>query len=137
MTRLIQIALPALSWLVVLVFMVLNYQSDPFDPTLQGTAQYGHNHEGAIGDAIKSGLVELAVLYLVLRPWSYRHSAGRAALGLLVFLPWTFFSMILSLHAGGVVHLHLLWLLLVSAALFVTCIWSMAARRMADTDPGV
>lgn len=90
--------------------MVRSYLGDPPDPSREGTAAYGHNHAGALVDGLLWSASEVVILYAILRPWSYRRSWGRAAGALALLLPWTAMSMVLTMHAGGVVVLHFLWL---------------------------
>src|SRR3954471_13212291 len=81
-------------WALAAAWMVVNALGDPYDPSLEGTRRYGHNHDGALRDGLVASLIELAVLYLVLRPW---RTAGRPWLRVLVVLvplvPWTLVSM--------------------------------------------
>lgn len=109
-------------WLIAVWAMWRSHQLDPFDPTLQGTDRYGHNGEGDFKTFFIITLVELAVLYIVLRPWSFRRSFGRLLVVLVLFMPWTFLSMLASMHAGSIVSLHWLWLVAVDAVLFVCAV---------------
>lgn len=101
-------------WLAVVVMMVRDDLRDPFNAALEGTARYGHNHEHALVEGILWTLSELVLLYAILRPWSYRRSWGRALGALALLVPWTGLSMVMTMHAGGIVALHFLWLLLVT-----------------------
>jgi len=121
-------------WLVVAVLMVRDDARDPYQPDRHGTGAYGHNYEGALVHGLGLTLLELAVLYAILRPWSYRQSWARSALALLLFLPWTAFSMLMTMHAGGVIVLHFLWLAGVIVALVLLTSWSaLVARRIRRT----
>ncbi len=73
---------------------------------------------------------ELAVLYLFLRPWSYRRSWWRPTVALALFAPWTLFCMAASMHAGGVAILHWLWLLVVDIILLACVAVSAGAAFM-------
>jgi hypothetical protein len=109
----LRVAFLPLLWLVVAGLMIRSWSNDPYDPTLVGTARYGHNHEGALVDGLEITLVELAVLLAILRPWSYARSWGRALVALALLLPWTALSMLLMMHQGGILVLHTLWLVVV------------------------
>ncbi len=101
-------------WALAAAWMVLDGLRDPYDPALEGTRRYGHNHPGALREGLLASLVELAVLYVVLQPW---RKSGRAWLRVLAMLvplvPWTLFSGVLCMHAGGIVAIHFLWLVVV------------------------
>jgi hypothetical protein len=110
--------------------MVHDYLIDPYDPSRTGTSAYGHNHQHALAHGLGVTLVELAVVYFILRPWSYRRSWLRPLGALVLYLPWTAFSMLMTMHAGGVFILHFLWLLAVVLILTVCSVWSgVAALR--------
>ena len=111
--------LPAL-WAATAFMMARDWAADPYDPSLVGTSSYGHNGEGALVDMLAMSAIELAVLVAILRPWSYDRSWGRALLAAALLLPWTAVSMMLSMHAGGIVLLHFMWLFLALVGLVVT-----------------
>ena len=119
-----------LLWLVTALLMVRDDANDPYNPSLEGTARYGHNHQGALWQTLLLTVVELAVLYAILRPWSYRRSWGRAVAALALFLPMAAFSTLMTMHAGGIVSLHLLWLVAVLVVLFGAALsrWLPAQR---------
>jgi len=68
--------------------------------------------------------MELAVLYVILRPWSFRASWGRALLASLLFLPWTGVCGMAVMHSGGFFVLHVFWLLVVSFSLIAVALAS-------------
>ncbi|MEZ4383176.1 MAG: hypothetical protein R3A79_17745 [Nannocystaceae bacterium] len=122
--------LPCL-WLAIVVLMVRSHLGDPYDPALEGTAAYGHNHEGALLQALVWTFTELVIVSAILRPWSYRRSWGRALGALALLVPWTGLSLMMTMHAGGIVALHALWLLLVTvlvAVVLVSAIFIRAPR---------
>lgn len=121
-------------WLAFAVLMARSYfLGDPPDPGRAGTAAYGHNHAGALAEGLVMTLSEAAAIYLILRPWSYLRSWGRALGALALLAPWTVIAAILSMHAGGVVMLHLLWLLCLDLIVASVALWSgvAALRRRA------
>jgi hypothetical protein len=68
--------------------------------------------------------VEVLVLYLVLRPGTFRWSWGRVLIAVALFVPWFFYSIQYIMHAPGWVIAHAYWLMAVSACLivlFVVC----------------
>jgi hypothetical protein len=113
--------------------MARDHVSDPYDPHRQGTAAYGHNHEGALVQGLILSLIELAVVYLILRPGSYHKSWARAALALVLYVPWTAVSMVMTMHAGGIFTLHFFWLavlvLILGICLSVSGLGALLSRR--------
>ncbi len=122
--------LPAV-WVVTAAWMVRDYVADPYVAGRVGTRAYFHNHEGALVQGLGASVVELAVVMLILRPWSHRRSWPRAALALTVFLPWTAFSAIPLMHAGGLLVIHALWLACVVLVLLACAVGSGAAALRA------
>jgi hypothetical protein len=123
-------------WALSAGCMVLNALRDPYDAALEGTRRYGHNHEGALRDGLVVSLIELDVLYLVLRPWKRGGLPWLRVLAMLaVIVPWTLLSGVLTMHAGGVVTIHLLWLLAVVLVLVVALVWSGAAALARRSRP--
>lgn len=101
--------------------MVESASADPFDPTLTGTARYGHNHEGALAQMLTWCACEVVALELLLAPgWSDR--VWRAAASLLLFGGWAFLSLVMTMHQGSIVVLHALWLIAVSGMVLATLI---------------
>ena len=129
MSRSIARLWPVVLFVATLALMYVDWLGDPFDPTLEGTRRYGHNHEGALWQMASWVAAELVVLYLVLAPGSAGRSVGRAIAALLVFAPWTLFSMFMTMHAGGIVALHWLWLMLVDVGIVVVLIARCSRRR--------
>jgi hypothetical protein len=114
-------------WALFAALMINDALHDPYDPTLEATHRYGHNHDGALREGLMATVIELAVLYLVLRPWS---TAGRPWLRVLVMLlpliPWTLVSAVITMHAGGITMIHFVWLLAVVLVLVVSLFVSVA-----------
>lgn len=119
------IALVAM-WATTVALMVRSHLLDPFDPRRQGTAVYGHNPEGALRVGLTAITIELALAFLVIRPW-LRPAVGRSTIGLLLAAPCAVLSMLMTMHAGGIVALHFLWMALLSVYCFVSIV--VAARR--------
>lgn len=111
--------LPAL-WAATALMMARDWAGDPYDPALEGTARYGHNGDGALGFGLGLSAIELVVLVAILRPWSYDRSWGRSLVAVALLLPWTAMSMLLSMHQGGVVTLHFMWIFLALVGLVIT-----------------
>jgi hypothetical protein len=110
--RALRIAPLPLLWLTTVMLMARSWAGDPHDPALEGTDRYGHNHDGALADGVVFTVIELAVLLAILRPWSYDRSWGRSLAATVLLLPMTALSMLMSMHAGGIIGLHFTWLLL-------------------------
>lgn len=113
-------------WFLAATLMLLDYRADPYDPGLAGTDAYGHNGQRDPEVMLAISAAELAVLYVILRPWSYRRSWWRPLISLLPFAPWTLLNMVASMHAGGVAIVHWMWLLVVDVIL-VACFTVSAA----------
>lgn len=116
---------PVLLWGVFVALMASDAARDPFDPTRTGTGAYGHNGEGALGRVVPMTLIELAVTLIILQPWRPAYRGWRGA-GLLALLaPWALISVILMMHAGGVMTLHGVWMVAL-VALVALCVASSA-----------
>ena len=124
--------LPCL-WLTIALMMVRNHLGDPYTPELSGTAIYGHNPPGALLQGLIWSFSELVILMAILRPWSYRHSWTRGLGAVAILLPWAGLSVIMTMHAGGIVALHALWIaLLLVIMLVVTTVSAIASKRAQD-----
>ena len=121
-------------WLIMLGLMIHSQIEDPPDPTLTGTAAYGHNSEGSLWQMGILSAVELAILYAIVRPWSFRRSIGRLALAVALLVPWALVSMVITMHAGSIVVIHFLWVSSALIALFIALVvtvyrWSRDRAR--------
>ena len=109
--------------------MITSWQADPFDPSLEGTRRYGHNHDGALVEIGLWTLAELVILYAVLAPGSVGRRVWRAIAALLLFAPWTLVSLLLVMHAGGILGIHALWLMAVDVGITIVLATRAVARR--------
>jgi hypothetical protein len=93
---------------VLAAMALLALHRDPYvvDPGRRG---YGQNWPGDLSNAMWLGAFEVLGLLVVLRPWSYRRSWGRALVALALFVPWTLVAAMLGMHAGSINGAHLLW----------------------------
>ncbi len=123
-SRRVSILGPAILWLLLVALMIQDWVADPYNPGLRRPATYGHNQDGALFQGMVQSTLEVAVLYGILRPWSFRASWGRALLALLLFLPWTAVSAMAVMHSGGIFVLHAFWLLVVSLSLIALALAS-------------
>jgi uncharacterized membrane protein YkgB len=80
---------------------------------------YGYNRPGDYQANIVIGLVELAVLYLLLNPWYNRWVLVRIFMAFLLCFAWTLCFLIVSMHAGRIFSTHWFWLTAVNAVLFI------------------
>lgn len=119
---------PLMLGIAAVALMAMDWRDDPFDPSLAGTRRYGHNHDGALTQMAVWVLIELVVLYVVLGPGSARAQIWRAVVALVIFVPWTLLSLALVMHAGGVVAVHGLWLLVVCVGLVAVLVTRIVAR---------
>jgi hypothetical protein len=118
------------AWLAVVVLMVLDHRRDPYDPSREATATYGHNDEGALAHGIVMTLVELVVFLVVLRPWGARRSTGRAAAALVLFGAWSVLSLVWVMHAGGIMAIHAVWVVVLAAVALGFFSWSAVASLL-------
>jgi hypothetical protein len=135
--------LPFLAWAATTAVMIQEWRHDPYNPALQGMESFGHNQAGALGRGVLFATVDLVVLWLVLRPWSYDRSWPRAAVALLLFTPWALLNVITLMHAGGVWATHVMSVLAIWLGLAVLLAVSGVASfvrwrydREAGTLPG-
>src|SRR5262245_8218170 len=111
-------------WLGTVLLMLQDYAGDPYDPLRTGTSAYGHNSQDILGTVLPLTVGEILFALIILRPRSYRASWGRAVLAFVVLFAWGLFSLAISMHAGGVVMLHGLWVVALALACLVAAIWS-------------
>lgn len=128
------VALPLLA-LVFAALMLWDALLHPPDPSLIGTRAYGHNGPGAFGEALQYLIPELLVALLVLRPWSYRASWGRALIAAIIGVPWTMLIAVAGMHAGSVFLIHLLWLIILDVVFLVSLLWSLFAAARGARAP--
>jgi hypothetical protein len=128
--QLLASAVPFLVWVLVMAEMVRGWQRDPYDPALKGTDSYFHNPPGALGVGILFLSIDIAVLYAVLRPWSYHHSWPRALGALLLFTPWAALNMFSLMHAGSVWATHVMTVLAIWLGLILLLAVSGIAARV-------
>jgi hypothetical protein len=130
LTRFLRVYGLLLLAIIVSALMVRDWIRDPGPTGREGDLVNWHN---APGDLWTFGLLlaaEVAVLYAVLRPWSYRRSWGRAVLALALCTPPLLIAIVLLIHSGGIMALHALWLMVVFALLLVcTVVSALAAWR--------
>jgi hypothetical protein len=121
----------AVGFALTLTCMMLDFWRDPPDASQHGTAAYGHNGDGSLATGIILLMIETAVLCAILRPWSYRRSWGRALSALVLSSFWAVLWVPLTMHTGGVLMAHFLWLVAVLMGLVVAVLVSgvAAVRR--------
>jgi hypothetical protein len=114
------------SAVVLIVLIIHGHRIGPFDPTHR---QYGANWPGDVGAAVRRGVLGLALLVLIVRPWSYRRSWGRSLLGFVLFAPVGAFLLVAGMHAGPTVNAPGFWMLLVG----FSCLIAAAISGWATT----
>ncbi|NEQ24982.1 MAG: hypothetical protein F6K28_38995 [Microcoleus sp. SIO2G3] len=70
-------------------------------------------------------MIELGILYLVIRPWSFRRSWVRCLGAMTLFFPWTFLMMFITMHGGGITRIHFFWLVGIDLILITLLIWTL------------
>lgn len=113
--------------------LILGGRHDTFDPS---SREYGANWPGDLRGAFVQLTVEIAILYLILRPWSYRHAWRRSAAALALAVPWTALSTLAIMHTGRIWHALWFWNVLLLPALLVATIVSNAAENAARNHEG-
>jgi hypothetical protein len=116
--------LPAAA-LVLAAALVRAQGQGPPDP---GQSRYGTNWPGDLRLVLIEAAIELAVLLIILQPWSYARSAVRAVCACVVFLIWTFMALAVGMHGGPIIGAHILWLMLMTIGLMVLVCVSGVAR---------
>lgn len=102
---------PICWWAFVAWQMSRDMQRAPGPTGLPDDLPNLHNGAGDLKTFVVMALVELAVVTVILRPWSYDRSWGRALGALVVLVPWTLLFLIMLIHSGGVMLWHVRWLL--------------------------
>jgi hypothetical protein len=97
-----------------------------------GARHFAADSPASIARAVLVMAIETGLLYAVLRPWSYRRSAGRAFAAFGLFVLWTLLSMFGVMHASNAALLHLLWLAAVDLLLLVCGLISVIGGRSLD-----
>jgi hypothetical protein len=120
-----------LLWITAAAAMVLDHVGDPHDPAREGTAAYGHNAPGSLELGLIVTLVELLIVWAILRPGSYRRSWGRAVIALVLLGPWLAASLLMTMHAGGIFVIHLLWVFALTALCGGLLAWSGTTAALA------
>ncbi|HEY9225918.1 MAG TPA: hypothetical protein VIP11_04680 [Gemmatimonadaceae bacterium] len=83
-----------------------------------------HNRAGELGIYASFVFVEAAVALLIVRPWSYDRSRGRALGAAVLFAPWVLLNLMMLIHSGGIMVLHALWLVILWGSLLGTVLVS-------------
>ena len=130
-----RVGIASLFAVLTAVFIVLMYRNyyifDPYDPTLTGTARYGHNGEGEFSRYLLMTLIELGVLNIVLLPFSFsRFYWIRCLILLFFFSGWMMLMAVAGMHSGGVNLLHTLWLVIINIMIFVLLVASIVAEYL-------
>jgi hypothetical protein len=109
-----QLWLP-LAWIVGIVF-VSQGLGDGFDPMRR---MRGANSPGDFPLALGVITAEVAALYAILRPHSYRSSWGRATIALAVVFAAAAFGFLYSMHGGRVIVRLFFWQLALVPAISI------------------
>ena len=79
--------------------------------------------------------LELLVLYAIVRPPSFRRSWGRPLAGLVIFVPWLWYSasdVLSRMHGPQWEATHIAWLILIAMALLLVTIVNLTSA-LAET----
>ena len=128
-------------WSLGVILMVLTYVSNPHDPTLRGTAAYGHTSPGELRTMLWITAAEILTFLVVLRPWSYDHAWPRAVVALVLLTPWLLLWGALGMHSGPTTGTHGLWIVLfwlgLVVAAIVSAVGGFRTRRASRARGGV
>ena len=106
-----------IGWGAMLGVMIANSHGASTQPHQVGV--FGREYSAGLWQVALASAIELAVLYLVLRPWSYHASWRRSLWGLVMFVPWLGYLLLVSVHLDGILALHILWVALIVGLLLV------------------
>jgi hypothetical protein len=106
----------ALSAVVLALLIIHGQQVGRFDPTHR---QNGANWPGDLAAAMWRGALWLGLLVLLLRPWSYRRSWGRALVASLFFGSAGVLLLMAGMHAGPTMNAPTFWMLLVALSCLI------------------
>ena len=94
--------------------------------------EYTSNRPDQFVEILILSLGELAVLYLILRPWSYRNSMMRSSVALFLLTPWLIGWTALSQQGNPVLLTHWLWLAMVELGIIVSLVVSLSGTLHKD-----
>ena len=121
---------PTLLWIAGVAFLLRSYRAQQLRPA---GGHFAADTLGTVALACVLMAVETAALYAIIRPWSYWRSVERTLLALGIFVPWTFLSLLGTMHAASAFLIHSMWLGLVDLVLFAGLIVSAVGRRAETT----
>lgn len=131
-TSLVRVSLaPVAVWLVGVALMARAAGSSRYDPA---SREYGTNWPGDFQAVLWTSAAEIAVLWMILRPWSLRLSAGRLLRAAALFAPWLGLRLMVGMHGGPVIGAHDGWLLLLWIGMLVGTVTLDVLRRRASPD---
>jgi hypothetical protein len=108
-------------WGFIALQMVRAARLDPGPTGQPGDMPNLHNWPGDLQHFVRMSLIELALVTVILRPWSYRRSGWRALGALVLLVPWTTLAVIVLIHSGTIMLWHAGWLLgLLAGAAYLT-----------------
>ncbi len=115
-------------WLFVAAMVCSSYFGDRHEPGYY----FARNTREAFYWLLVISLVEVAVLYLLLRPWNYQRSFARPLLALVIFAPWAIANMMLSMHAQTIILQHSFWLFFIVCPLLIILFLISAVATLAN-----
>ncbi len=104
-------------WGIGCLWFTATYLANPPRPHSTGPSAYGTTWAGELKSILLFTLCEVVVAALILQPWTYDRSWGRAGLTLLVLTPWLLLQGAIGLHSGPTTAAHTTWLVLLWVAL--------------------
>lgn len=88
---------------------------------------YGANWPGDLPRLLFLASIEVALLYAILRPATFRASWGRALWAVMLLVPYTAITTVVAMHGGPIIGAHLLWLTGLTLAMCVVLVVAAAS----------
>ena len=125
---------PLLLAALLLLHTLWARQTGRYDPNSHA---YGANWPGDVARTLLAGMGEVVLWTLIMRPWSYQHSWGRAAAASVLFLIWGCVTLFLCLHCGTVTGGRGVWLLVIGIGSGIAGVISFIRRAPASPNAAV
>ena len=114
-----------LGWLVMAALMSWSYFGDPrVDPHAPGGTPHYMNIHGELWPWLIVSLAELGLVFLLLRRWDRAWKRALVVVGGGLLVLWMLATAVFTVgsHAGSVMTVHMMWLLLLTPVAFVVMV---------------
>jgi len=120
--RRLKVSALAIAWLALMAAAYWARRRSSFDPLSRA---FGHNWPGDLQNVALYGGLEILILTIIVRPWSYDRSWGRALIATGLLIPYTAFALVATMHAGTIIFIHALWLVALLVAMLMLTLVSL------------